>query len=222
MFNRCFVLLPKGFFQQQRKHPHVKSTDIRVCEEGFTFKPCSSLLTWSLNTKLLDVLLLLSLDALLLLIHFHGGENYLRFDPQQPASRCPAVWHWRLLESRCLWALIVFFCFLAFFFSAKTLLTTFTRFTSCSLRWRCSFVSQESLVCLCSRCFWRRCCRMYSWDSGVFSFTAFIAVRACFKQIARRKFYWQKFQTCLTWERAHAHNECMVRPGTSSNQLIIH
>ena len=42
-------------------------------------------------------------------------------------------------------------------------------------------------------------------DSGIFSFTPFIAVRFCFKQIARRKLYTQKVPMCLTSERAHGH-----------------
>ena len=63
---------------------------------------------------------------------------------------------------------------------------------NCSLRWCCSFLSQASLVRLCSRCFWRRRCRLHSSDSAVFSFITFIAVRSCLKQIARRKLHSQK------------------------------
>ena len=44
---------------------------------------------------------------------------------------------------------------------------------------------------LCSRYFWRRHCRLHSWDSGVLSFLPFIAVCSCFKQTARRKLYSQ-------------------------------
>ena len=47
---------------------------------------------------------------------------------------------------------------------------------------------------------------LHSWYSDVFSFTPwFIAVRFCFKQIARRKLYSQKVQKCLTSERGAWH-----------------
>ena len=102
---------------------------IKVCKQGFTFKPCSSLLTSSLNTKLLVVHVLLSLVALLFWFHFHGGEHYRRFDPVA-CDLCSVVWNWHVLAlaSVELWvasAVPVFFLQ-----PATTLLTTFSRFTA--------------------------------------------------------------------------------------------
>ena len=91
---------------------------------------------------------------------------------------------------------------------------------SCSLHWRCSFVTKVSLACLCSRCFWRRCCRLHSWDSGVFSFTPFIAVVSNKLQegdCTRKKFNTWK---CLISKRAHAHKVWFVLGLQSINQSI--
>ena len=101
---------------------------------------------------------------------------------------------WRLLESRCRWALSRF--------CASWLLSPALRLCArpfCAswqnrrLHWRWSFVSRASLARLCSRRFWSRSWRLSSWDSAVSSFTPFIAIRFVLKKLqVQTKLYSRK------------------------------
>ena len=144
--------------------------------------------------------------------------------PQKKQRKYPAVSHWlfTLLASRCRWALSRFcaswlFNFLqpedfahdlcALHFTTAELQHSLALFFC--LKGKVLFVfvhtaPEDGSVAL------------HSWDSGVFSFTSFIAVRFCFKQFARRKLHSQKVQKCLTSGSAHAHNGWFV-PGLESN-----
>ena len=156
-------ILSKGFFQQQRKCRHIKSTDKSLWTEisrSSLARPCSPP------------------SSLLLFQSFSWRRALFTFALiQQPANRrlfgCLTLtslcWHLAVVELESL------LCFLVCFFSPRRFCLRRFRasrrswsFRSYSLSVRCSVSHRQVFVFVHAAQFWRRRCRLYLWYSDVF------------------------------------------------------
>ena len=116
---------------------------------GLTFRPCSSLLTSSLWRRSCSLCKYSCrwFRFVAVLVSFSWRRTLPWLWSSSLRAFCSALWHWRLLASRCCWALSRFCASWLFFFSPKTFLTTYSRFTAELQPWL------ALLCCLTEKCY---------------------------------------------------------------------